>query len=256
MILIKILSEFIFLLYFAISIKCSNFQFSYEKCIKYIKNLNITCSKFNKDNTGSLVCEKWKPNNITAIFEIPIECQNKEYNLDILINNSNSIEIINCKIFMHKEILFNFQTQEAQKKFKEKVEILKCMKYLLNYFHKCIVGKNKSSKLNQCKEWKKKEINNNFNICFNQLEFFEKILYPKNDKLKFRNLLNDAFNISNIEFNYDEEKIEEKRDNFFFANKIDNENDNKNNLNESNKDCIEYGLNPLNEDLIICTKYE
>ena len=254
MMYIKILSELIFLLYFVVYINCSKIQSTSEKCIKYIKNLNIICLKFDKDETYTPVCKKWEPSNTSAIFEIPIECENKEYNLDILIKNSNSKEIIKCNIFIQKENLLN-GIKEVEKIMKQKMDILKCMKYLMKYLQNIIDEKNKSLKFKQCKEWKEKQTQYNFNLCVNKIEFIENIFYP-NGKLKFKNILYKVFNKLNNEINCDEEKIEERKGNSFFINKEGNDYNIKKDLMESNKDCIEYGLDPLNEDIIVCTKYE
>ena len=67
----------------------SGTSWSYSECYDYLDNLDIICHKFYKNNSGIEICQKWEVKSESYINILPNNCFNKEYNLEVHINNSN-----------------------------------------------------------------------------------------------------------------------------------------------------------------------
>ena len=241
----------------------SDINFIYINCKKYIDKLDIKCFKFQENKKGILECTKWDISNILAFTDIPNECLNKEYNLDILAQNKNQSIKINSNIYIGKETLIHLKKKEVKLILKKIGDIHTCLDIFTEYLKICISKKSNNKIKNECKEWRKKQDKKEFKFCIFLLENFKHFIEPKSKNKKIRkNITLDDITfifkekINNTLFNLSEKIIDEKYDINFIIEKIDNDNDIEKLKNNSIKDCIEYGLNPSNEDLIICTKYE
>ena len=154
-------------------------------------------------------------------------------------------------------------------------EMQKCMNDFAKYEEECGLNKpldeNEKKKCN--KFWEK-----HFNtpMCFNLIKQFESKIEPfineklskfyENNEIDLQKNIDyyiDCFYEDKIEDNnyndFEEENVKEKRY-FSDVNKKqkndDEDNEFENNYKNSGKDCVEYGLKSLKEEIIVCTKYE
>ena len=70
-------------------------------------------SKFEENENGILKCTKWNSSNILGFIDIPEECLNKEYNLDILAKNINPLIKINSNIYIEKETFIQLKKKRG-----------------------------------------------------------------------------------------------------------------------------------------------
>ena len=264
----KIIIKYILIFHLIKYIISSDIQLINKICLKYISQLDIECSKFEENENGILKCTKWNSSNILGFIDIPEECLNKEYNLDILAKNINPLIKINSNIYIEKETFIQLKKKEVKIILDKKAEIDECISLFTEYQAKCSFNLSYYKKENHCKEWLKKHDKKEFKFCFYLLEDFFQLILPKSkNKIERKNIILNDTNFNDIEYifkdninntirNLSEGINDKKYYKDFITEKSGNINDIEKSQMNSIKDCIEYGLNPLNEDLIICTKYE
>ena len=249
---------------------------NYEKCSLYINNLDIICIKIKKDDNDAKYCDDWEINNISILFIIPEECFNKVYNLDLLVENYNILEKINFNLYINKEKIIKYKNEEL-KLFKNKKEDIKqCLKIFNEY------EKEREFILDE----KKNEIikfNKKINIsvfCYslvpdlisfleNNVKMIKNINNNKNNKSEIIDYYLNNIKIENIEnimkyiyeYNNNEDKsyfpkANRYNENGYIKKFDDYDNELEDYYLKSQKDCVEYGLKSLKEDIVICTKYE
>ena len=249
---------------------------NYEKCSIYINNLDIICIKIKKDDNGVIYCDDWEINNISILFIIPGECFNKVYNLDLLVENYNILEKINFNLYIDKEKIIKYKNEEL-KLFKNKKEDIKqCLKIFNEYEKECDFNLDeKKNEIIKCN----KKINISV-FCYslvpdlisfleNKVKMIKNINNNKNNKSELIDYYLNNIKIENIEnimkyiyeYNNNEEKSYFPKGNRYNENgyikKFDDyDNELEDYYLKSKKDCVEYGLKSLKEDIIICTKYE
>ena len=256
----------------------SEVEWNYEKCSIYINNLDIICIKIKKDDNGVIYCDDWEINNISILFIISEECFNKVYNLDLLVENYNILEKINFNLYIDKEKIIKYKNEEL-KLFKNKKEDIKqCLETINEYEKYCEF--NIDEKKNEIIKCNKKIDVSIFCYCLlpdlisfleNNVKMIKNINNNKNNKseiidyylnnIKIENIENIMKNIYEYKNNNNEEKSYFPKSNKYNENgyikKFDDyDNELENYYLKSKKDCIEYGLKSLKEDIIICTKYE
>ena len=254
----------------------SEVTWNYEKCSIYINNLDIICIKIKKDDNGAIYCDDWEINNISILFIIPEECFNKVYNLDLLVENYNILEKINFNLYIDKEKIIRYKNEELKLFKSRKEDIKQCWKTFKQYKKECVIGiDEKNNEIIKC--------NRRMNIsifCYCLLP--DLISFLENNTKMIKNIYNNKKNKSDlIDYYLNNIKIENIKDimQYFYEYKNNEEksyfpNTNKYNENgyinkfddydneledyylKSKKDCVEYGLKSLKEDIIICTKYE
>ena len=216
---------------------------------------------------------------------MPIECYNKKYNLNVIIKNTNPPVKKYLEIFLkNDENTISLDLYKNPFQFPSQINILeiqRCLNDFFDYEEYCILNK-EDDKNKECTELRKKKLNSP--ICNNLIKQFESNIESLIDenlsKYEFKNLdidyyFNkikeeniedndiDVFNEAQEEdFDYIdfEEQNEEEKSYFSNSNRKKKNNDDgeelENYYKQSRKDCVEYGLKSLKEDLIICTKYE
>ena len=249
-----------------------------EKCNKFINNLDIICIKIKKNKNGIEYCDEWEVNNIPNIFIIPEECYNKKYNLNISAESHKSKKF-NFDIYIDREKIIKIKKKELEI-FKTKKEDIK---YCLKEFYKTF-----STKANNEEEEKEKNENKKLTIssfCYYTIDDLFKYIeknanimikyYNKNNKdmdvsktidyylnnIKLENIENIMKNIYEYNNNQRKSYFEEENKNKYYKNDYFNSLEDDDNEFEKydlirRKDCIEYGIKSINEDIIICTKYE
>ena len=269
---------------------CFKNQWTYLQCKNYLNTLDIICYKITKKKDGSELCQKWNYKNTSSVILLPIECYNKKYNLNLILYNTDPPVkkklIINLKTIEKTMVIdikdqnnINFQNEDDYS------TITKCINDFTKYEQNCILNKPvEEKKIKKCNAFKKKYINSK--ICFNIIKNFETNIesyieenfsqldlkdieidfnlnnFPKmniddnNNNIDFFGEEEDN-NINYIDF---EEPKEDAKSYFNNRNKKkyndDNDNELENYYKNSRKDCVEYGLKSLKEDIIVCTKYE
>ena len=253
----------------------SEVAWNYEKCSIYINNLDIICIKIKKDDNGVIYCDDWEINNISILFIIPDECFNKIYNLDLLVENYNILEKINFNLYIDKEKIIKYKNEEL-KLFKNKKEDIKqCLKIFKKKKKECDFNLDeKENEIIKCN----KKINISV-FCYslvpdlisfleNNVKMIKNINNNKNNKSEIIDYYLNNIKIENIEnimkyiyeYNNNEDKSYFPKENRYnengYINKFDDyDNELEDYYLKSQKDCIDYGLKSLKEDIVICTKY-
>ena len=262
--------KFSFISFISIILICPGTSWSYSQCYDYLDNLNIICHKYYKDKNGIEKCQIWEVKNKSYIKILPNNCFNKEYNLELYINNSNpylkkklilfldfmeNINFLDKNVYLQKENkLTNSNSSNIINNIKQ------CLSAYLKYEIVCKendIFYEKDEEL--CNELKIKKSNK---FCMDLINRFGRNI---NSKIK------KDEDIDNIEINLGDDNnyyliFKEQNDNY--DDKVDDNdeinNENKKNdydkeletemyYNRSRKDCVEYGLK---ENYIFCTKYE
>ena len=263
----------LFLLFLFNNIISSNVLWSYQKCKNYLdKKLDLVCIKFSEKYIGNntQICGKWIANNLFVLTNIPDECQNKKYNLnrlvDVDVHKKNKIIL---PFYLNRKFISILRKKPLYNITKSNDEIEECFITLEKYFKFSFFNKNKKkyNMSNFCIDILHK-LQNNFNHfskndnsnieqmdidIYYRYEKFKRNLKSQNNNNIKRNNSGDETVIKNN--NPKEQKTEEGKSYFNMINK-DDDNELENYYINSRKDCVEYGLKSLNEDIIICTKYE
>ena len=113
-ILTKIIIKYILIFHLIKLVISSDIQFIDNNCIKYIKQLDIECLKFEENKNGIFECIKWDINNIFAFIDIPKKCLNKEYNLNISAKNMSLPIKINSNIFIENKTLNHLKKKRGE----------------------------------------------------------------------------------------------------------------------------------------------
>ena len=235
---------------------CPEVLWTHSQCSDYLNNLDISCDKIIKNENGDEICENLKYPDINA----PIECFNKIYTLQVTVNDSNKPNKRPIVLFMK----YNDKSTESNKN-EENLDLNKkveeCIKNYIIYSQKCLNGKYYENK-EYCKELEKIK---DLNFCKSAVDEIAKKL-P--DNIQFE--LKDEFSMDFVNFQFDndnnyypfeidyevfEKKVEDKD---YIGNNQNEEHENELDEynNNSGKDCIEYGLTSLKDNIIVCTKYE
>ena len=249
---------------------CLETPWTYSQCSDYLNNLDIICDKIYKADNGDEICEKIKFLSYSSMANIPKECFNQLYKFPMNINNSN--KPIKKSVVLFLEFIDNEDNDDkednednltdlnyVEENFDLNNKIIEdCLKNYIIYNQKCL-NDIFLEKEDYSEELEKE---NNSNYCKSLVDHISKQLQ---DNIQFH--LKDKFpmKLDNIYFKFEndnnyidfEEKDKDKDYSFIGNNKND---DHGNELEEYNnntgKDCVEYGLTSLKDNIIVCTKYE
>ena len=251
------------------NIICSEDKLNYNSCKKYIKSFDIICTNITKADNGTIICNDWYAKNSSDITLIPDVCKNKKYKLELLYENLDKTTKINCSLYINKDFIINLKELELDNYMNKEEEINYCLKYYKK-FHQSCSSNNDSNILNEECQSLRNNYLNNINESVFCIDFilkgitnFEKkvnTIIKKNNKFKDYKINvepNEKKNKNTFKQNeykekytyFDSEEISPQK-----IEAIKKENDKE--LKNKHKDCVEYGLNSLNEDIIVCLKYE
>ena len=238
---------------------CPKAPWNYSQCFNYLNTLGINCNKIIKNDNGDVICEKLDFPKIN----IPKECYNQKYKLEVNVNDSYKPNKQPIALFLkYDDKSTELNNNEENLDFSKKV-VEECLKNYIIYHQKCLNEKFYENE-DYCKEL---EALKDSNFCKSIVEDMTKKMQDKiqfelddeisldfsNVKFKFEN----DNNYYSFEINYGifEEKVEDKD---CIGNNKNEEHENELNeySNNSGKDCIEYGLRSLKDNIIVCTKYE
>ena len=254
--------KFILFLYITKIIICQKKTWNYDKCKKYLKGLGIFCIKINKNEIFS-ICEKWETKDPLDKEKIPKSCQNRNYILPLLIKNSNPPSKIDCVVNINSQNII-----EPEKVItKNNEEIKNCIKTFGKFVELTSLNFNDTDDNNHPIIDLKIKLNiSSFCVDFSLIIIneLEKDLQSQTFNKKYKRSIKgkiDFIDYINIcLFEYMENENDDKRYFDTKEGKRNNQNDYDNELEiyykNSKKDCVEYGLNSLNKEYIICTKYE
>ena len=237
---------------------CPEVLWTHSQCSDYLNNLDISCDKIIKNENGDEICENLKYPDINA----PIECFNKIYKLQVTVNDSNKPNKRPIVLFMK----YNDKSKESNKN-EENLDLNKkvegCLKNYIIYSQKCLNEKYYENE-EYCKELEKIK---DLNFCKSTVDEITKKLRDK-IKFEFKDELSVDFSSVNFQFDNDNNYYPFEIDYEVFEKKVEDKDYIGNNQNEeheneldeynnnSGKDCIEYGLTSLKDNIIVCTKYE
>ena len=286
--------KYLFFLSSLFFVICSEIPWTYSECYNYLDDLNIICYSIYKNNSGNEICQNWEIKSKSFIDNLPNECFNKEYNLELFIKNSNPPLKKNIILFLdfwqNVNIISKEKYIEEEKKLaKEKISkeinnIKQCFKDYSTYEKICTdndLFNEKDEKL--CNEL---EIRKNNKYCMNLInnvdkDIISKLKYIKDfDQIKINlkdannNIINNNEDNNKNNKNYDEsnednENIdgyldfeEEKINEHKKIENIDSNNDNKKNNYDEELDINQNRSRKdcveygLEGNYIVCTKYE
>ena len=260
---------FLFLVY----INCSKTLRTYSECNNYLNSIDIICNIIIKNLNGKDICDKSEIKDSSSETNIPLECYNKEYNLNLLVANSNIPLRQKLSIFLENIMNLDLpiiNNDNLLKKYNKEIE--ECLSSFIKYQQICNFKKNIEDRDKQiCKILKKKnnskfcnKINRTLDNKINSLNKDNNFIFYQNIELDFgsNNYLSieqnnkDSNNIQNDSFDYENTKVDVNKSYFNNENNKNYDNELENYYINSRKDCIEYGLKSLKEDIIVCTKYE
>ena len=109
------------------------------------------------------------------------------------------------------------------------------------------------NKINRTLDNKINSVNKDNNFIFYQNIELD---FGSNNYLSIEQNNKDSNNIQNDSFDYENTKVDVNKSYFNNENNKNYDNELENYYINSRKDCIEYGLKSLKEDIIVCTEYE
>ena len=277
---IKVITKYTIFVILLIYTMCQKVPWNHSECLNYLNSLDIICNKIIKIDNGKELCEEYE---FPLKIDLPIECNNKKYKLNAKIKGSNPPIKKSLDILINFEN-FYFDLKEYTKNHSYFIKSMeKCIKNSIIYNKNCLSAKDIENE----KECKKLEKIKNSPFCNALDDVFKYLEVQLNSKLKgddpkyfkdfkFNYFINEILylfgesNDNNIIQNIINEKIDKKINSLNFQETEDeksyfNKGNNKNKeyeneleeyYNNSRRDCVEYGLKSLEENIIICTKYE
>ena len=238
--------------------------------------MDIICHKFYKNNSGIEICQKWEVKSRIYIDILPSNCFNKDYNLDVYINNAN--HPLKKKLILFLDFLENINFVDKKQYEQEENKLTDSnSNSVINNIKQCLIDYIKYVKIcmdNDIFYEKDEELCNELKIkkidkpCMNLINIFAKNINSKIQK---------ARDIDNININFGDDYTIEQMKNIYEGkykstnlyldceahnDNDDNKSENKKNdydneleiyYNRSRKDCVEYGLK---QNYIFCAKYE
>ena len=282
---VKETTKYTIFLIILIYVICPNDSWNYSKCLNYLNSFDITCNQIKKNDIGMDTCLVFEfPKNIN----LPLECNNQKYNLNVYIKGSNPPIKRWLEIYINLENIF--VTLKKCEKYYPLVnkKIQECFLNLMMFKKKCLSDKYFRNE-NECQKLEK----NKSEFCKGMdditKEFEDQLDSIKLGDIDFGDIelgdielgdleinnIKDSISLTNeyddnIVQNFIDEKTDINANKYFnFQEKEaiksyfpvgNNNNEYQNELEEyyinSRKDCVEYGLKSLEENIIICTKYE
>lgn len=219
---------------------------TYTQCSDYLNNLNIICHTFNKNNNGVEICKKWEVKSKTDIDNLPKECFNKKYNLEVYIKYSNPPLKRKLFIFLDFYEKINFVDKEKYELEANKLAILllskeidnikECFKNFIKYEKICTERDNIDEKDEElCNEVK---IKKNTKFCTNIMNIFDKnFISELRDVEDFDDITNklkdDNNKIKQIKNIY--EGYNDKTNNYLYNKEQNNNKDEIGKINNDNK---------------------
>ena len=249
---IKVITKYTIFVILLIYTMCQKIPWNHSECLNYLNSLDIICNKIIKIDNGKELCEEYE---FPLKIDLPIECNNKKYKLNAKIKGSNP------PIKKSLDILINFENFYFDLK-----EYTKNHSYFIKSMEKCIKNSPFCNALDDVFKYFEVQLNSKFkgddpkyfkDFKFNY--FINEILYlfgESNDNNIIQNIINEKIDKKINSLNFQETEDEKS-----YFNKGNNKNKEYENeleeyYNNSRRDCVEYGLKSLEENIIICTKYE
>ena len=203
------------------SAKQNNVKWSYMGCNIFINDLDIICSNFSEDLNGTNICHDWSIYNQSNIIYLPEECANKTYIIEQPPKNFN-ITITNNYIFPKK------YRANSHKYINANI----CIKVYTKILEECSLEED----FENCKKVKNKL--NITDFCINTILGIIDAFQNRIESLINHKEKKEAKNFQN------HEPLNDKKLNNFIS------------IKEPKKDCVEYGLKSINEEILVCLKYE
>ena len=195
-------------------------KWNYIDCNIFINDLDIVCSNFSEDLNGANICHDWSIFNQSNIIYLPEECANKIYTIEEPQKNFNII-IANNYIIPKKYRSNSNKYTNVNTCIKVYNTILKGCS-LEEDFENCKIVKNKLNITDFC-----------VNTILGIIEAFQN---------RVESIINQKYK-KEVKFLQNLGPLNDK--------KLNNFNDY-----EPKKDCIEYGLKSISEEILVCLKYE
>ena len=237
---------YIFIIRKTFSAKQKTIKWSYTDCNIFINDLDIICTNYSEDLNGENLCQDWTLYNQSNIIYLPEECANKTYTIDEPKKNFiNPIQKI-FNITISNNYIIPKKYRSNANKFNN---VNNCMKVYSEIIKECSLQED----IESCKGVKKKLNISNFCIStiLRAIDAFQ---------IKVESLINqsEAKLFQEVNMIMPKEVSKEKKEVKIFQN-LEPPNEKKLHIfteNESKKDCVEYGLKSLNEEILVCLKYE
>ena len=237
---------YMFIIRKTFSAKQKKMKWNYIDCNIYINDLDIMCKNFSYDLYGINICHDWTIYNQSNIIYLPEECANKTYTIEKPTNNFINPIQKNFNITITNNYIIPKKYASNTNKYNN---VNNCMKICTKIVEELSFEEN----YKVSKKLRKKLNITDFciNILLEVIEVFQ-------NRVEF--LINQSGTKLFQEVNMIMPKAisKEKKEVKNFQN-LEPLNEKYLNIvsdNEPKKDCIEYGLKSINEEILVCLKYE
>jgi len=245
----KILFTYVFYVFIIrkiFSVKQKTIKLSYMDCNYFINDLDIICTNFSENLNGTNICQDWSIYNQSNIIYLPEECANNTYTIEEPENNFINPIQKNFNITITNNFIIPKKYKSNPNKY---ININNCMKVFTTFVDGCSLEEDYEN----CKKVKKKL--NITDFCVNTI--LEIIEVFQNKVESYLNQ-NEKKVFQKVRMIMPKKKSKEKKEVKIFQN-LEPLNEKKLNIfgdNEIKKDCVEYGLKSINEEILVCLKYE
>jgi len=216
---------YVFIIRKTFSAKQKIIKWDYNDCYIYINDLDIICSNFSEVLNGANICNDWGIYNQSNIVYIPEECVNKTYTVETPTNYPTQ-KNFNIAITYNYVIPKKYRTNSNKY-----TNIIICMKAYTKILKECPLEED----FENCKKVKNKLNISDFciNTILGMIEVFQN---------RIESLVNEK-DKKEVKIFQNQKPLNDKKLNDF-------------NDNEPKKDCVEYGLKSIDEEILVCLKYE
>jgi hypothetical protein len=245
----KILFTYVFYVFIirkTFSTKSTIVKWSYVNCKAFINDLNIMCTNFSEDLNETNICHDWTIYNQSNIIYLPEECANKTYTIEKPTNNFINPIQKNFNITINHNYIIPKKYASNTNKYNKVKNCMKIYSQIVEEF----------SSEEDYKDSKK--LRKKFNITDFCINTMLEVIEVFQNRVEF--LINQSGTklFQEVNMTMPEAISKEKKEvkNFQNLEPLNEENLNIVSDNEPKKDCIEYGLKSINEEILVCLKYE
>ena len=221
-------------------------KWNYVDCNIFINDLDIICTKFSEDLHGTNICHDWTLYNQSNIIYLPEECANKTYTIEKPTNNFINPIQKNFNITITNNYIIPQNYASNTNKYNN---VNNCMKICTKIIEEFPFEED----YKDIKKVRKKL--NLTDFCINTILGVIEVFQNRVEFLinqSGTNLFQDVNMI--MPKTISKEKKEVK--NFHNLEPLNDKDLHIFSDNEPKKDCIEYGLKSISEEILVCLKYE
>ena len=237
---------YMFIIRKTFSAKKKIMKWNYIDCNIFINDLDIMCTKFSEDLHGINICHDWTISNQSNIIYLPEECANKTYTIEKPTNNFINPIQKNFNITINHNYIIPKKYASNTNKYNKVKNCMKIYSQIVEEF----------SSEEDYKDSKK--LRKKFNITDFCINTMLEVIEVFQNRVEF--LINQSktkiFQEVNMIMPKTISKEKKEVQNYENLEPLNDKNLNIFSDNQPKKDCIEYGLKSISEEILVCLKYE